>query len=141
MVWSQYVYEASVGLDVDTDSGGDDDPSEHDVGLNICEWEIQYSEELWELWDLLKMLIRDAFLDHVLVTHDRCAYDDFVEFCYYAHHDDERPKYSGPYMSNILYIWHIMWNEMKYLDFAPGATFDAFAYWVSAHSEINNLVV
>ena len=43
MVWSQYVYEASEGLDVEPDSGGDDDHhNTDDVGLNIWEWEIQY---------------------------------------------------------------------------------------------------
>lgn len=135
MVWSQYVYEATVGLEVDTDSG-DEDPSssEHDVGLNICEWEIQYSEELWDLWDLLKMLLRDAYMEHTFLTHDTCAYDDFVEFCYYEHHEDESPPYDGLYEANLRYIWGVLWNEMKYLEFAPGARFHDFAAWVSEHS-------
>ena len=41
MVWSQYVYEATAGLEVDTAVGSsDDDTSDHDVGLNICDWEL-----------------------------------------------------------------------------------------------------
>ena len=81
MVWSQYVYEASVGLDVDPESGGDDDHNNtDDLRLNIWEWEIQYSEELWELWDLLRMLVRDAFLEHTILT--KCTYTEFSEFCF-----------------------------------------------------------
>lgn len=140
MVWSQYVYEASTGAEVDPDSGGDDDAhAEHDVALNILDWELQYSDELWDLWDLLCMLRRDAFLEHALLTD--CSYDDFVEFCFTNHNESE--KYSGdvPYEENVSYMWHVLWNEMKYLGFAPGATFSDFAYFVVEHTYINNLTI
>ena len=144
MVWSQYVYEASTGAEVvDHDSGGDDDPNtEHDVALNICDWELQYSEELWDLWGLLQMLVKDAWLEHTLLT--KCTYSDFMEFCYtdYNYADD----YTGgggpvPFRYNLKYIWDVLWNEMKYLDFGPGATFDDFAHFVIEHSDINNLTI
>ena len=140
MVWSQYVYEASTGAEVDPESGGDDDPNtEHDVALNICDWELQYSDELWELWDLLRMLVRDAFLEGVLLT--KCTYTEFTEFCFGEYTDSE--PYDGPipFRENVWYWWHVLWNEFKYLEFAPGATFDDFARFVVAHSEINNLTI
>lgn len=140
MVWSQYVYEASTGAEVDPDSGGDDDlNSEHDVALNILDWELQYSDELWELWDLLRMLLRDAFLEHVLLT--KCSYNDFVVFCFTNHSEWE--EYSGdvPYEENVAYMWRVLWNEMKYLNFASGATFQDFAFFVIEHSDINNLTI
>lgn len=140
MVWSQYVYEASAGLDADPDSGGEDDHQNTDhIRLNICDWELQYSDELWDLWDLMRTLVRDAYLEHTLLT--KCEYNDFVEFCFTDHNHCE--KYSGrvPFENNVAYIWRVMWNELKYLGFAPGATFDDFAYFVIEHTEINNLHV
>lgn len=144
MVWSQYVYEASAGLDVDAPPAvlsSDDDAADQDVGLNICDWQLKYSEELWDIWDLMKMLIRDAFLEHILLTHDYCTYNDFVEFCYYEHYGVE--EYTGPvpFRENLRYIWMVVWNEMKYLNFAPGANFSHFVQWVVEHSEINNLTL
>jgi len=142
MVWSQYVYEASVGLDVDTTSAvysSDDD--EHHVTLNICDWELQYSDELWDLWDLLKMFLRDAYLDNVLLTRDFCTYNDFVEFCYESHYDVEEYTGAVPFHHNLRYIWQVMWNEMKYLEFAPGANYSHFVSWVVDHSGINNLTI
>jgi len=138
MVCAQYVYEASAGTELEPESGGDDDTNaEHDVALNICDWELQYSDELWELWDLLRMLVKDAWLEYTLLT--KCTYNEFVEFCYMNHNYAE--DYTGPvpYRYNLEYIWGVMWNEMKYLDFAPGATFEDFAYFVVEHSDINNL--
>ena len=44
MVWSQYVYEATVDLD-SYGSGDDDDAHEH-TPLNIEDWEVEYSDEL-----------------------------------------------------------------------------------------------
>ena len=140
MVWSQYVHEASAGLDVDPESGGDDDhQNTDDLRLNIWEWEIQYSEELWELWDLLRLLVRDAFLEGVLLT--KCTYTEFTEFCF-GEYRDSKP-YDGPipFRENVRYWWRVLWNEFKYLDFAPGATFDDFVGFVVEHSEINNLTI
>ena len=142
MVWSQYVYEATAGLDVETVGGSsDDDTSDQDVGLNICDWELQYSEELWDIWGVLKMLIEDAYLENILLTQDKCNYNDFVEFCYEEHYGLD--EYTGPvpFRENLRYIWMVIWNEMKYLEFAPGANFSHFVQWVIEHSEINNLTL
>lgn len=142
MVWSQYVYEATAGLDVDTAAvGSSDDDTDHDVGLNICDWELQYSEELWDIWGVLKMLLKDAYLEHALLTDDACTYNDFVEFCYYDHYGLD--EYTGPvpFRENLRYIWNVIWNEMKYYEFAPGANFAHFTQWVVEHSEINNLTL
>src|SRR5210317_425870 len=142
MVWSQYVYEATAGLDVETVGGSsDDDTSDQDVALNICDWELQYSEELWDLWGLLQMLVKDAWLEHTLLT--KCTYSDFMEFCYmdYNYVDEYTAGGPVPYRYNLEYIWGVLWNEMKYLDFGPGATFDDFAHFVIEHSDINNLTI
>lgn len=140
MVWSQYVYEASVGLDVDPESGGDDDHNNtDDLRLNIWEWEIQYSEELWELWELLRMLVRDAFLEHTILT--RCTYTEFSEFCFNQYRDAEPYDGPVPFFDHVSYWWCVLWNEFKYLNFAPGATFDDFARFVVEHTEINNLTI
>jgi hypothetical protein len=141
MVWSQYVYEATAGLDVDPDnSGGDEDHlNADDLRLNIWEWEIQYSEELWDLWDLLRMLVKDAYLEHVLLTE--CTYTEFTEFCFREYRDSEPYDGPVPFRENVNYWWHVLSNELKYLEFAPGASFEDFARFVVDHSEINNLTI
>ena len=85
------------------------------------------------------MLIKDAYLEHTLLTNNVCNYNDFVEFCYCDHYDSD--EYTGPvpFRENLKYIWLVVWNEMKYLEFAPGANFAHFVEWVIEHSEINNL--
>jgi len=88
MVWSQYVYEASIGFDPDvSDDDGFDD--EH-TPLNIEDWEVEYSDELRHMWNTTRTLLYDAGLQH------SGEFIDFVEFCYVEHEecneseDDER---------------------------------------------------
>ena len=83
MVWSQYVYEATVGYDV---IPSDEEEIDDDVHLSVEDWQIKYSDELWELWRRVEQLIHDAFLEHTLMTE--CTFSDFAEFCYNEHHGD-----------------------------------------------------
>jgi hypothetical protein len=76
MVWSQYVYEASTGFDNDA---SDDDEFIENTPLNIEDWEIEYSDELWHMWNTIRALMDDAGITH---SGQFC---DFVEFCYKEH--------------------------------------------------------
>ena len=71
MVWSQYVYEASTGFEHDA---SDDDDFIDDTPLNIEDWEVEYSDELRYMWDMINTLMYDAHINH---TGKFC---DFVEF-------------------------------------------------------------
>ena len=53
MVWSQYVYEATAYNDV---VGSDDDEYNDDTPLNIEDWEVQYSDELRYMWNMINTL-------------------------------------------------------------------------------------
>jgi len=61
MVWSQYVYEATTGLDT---YASDDDEINDNTPLNIHDWEVEYSDELTMLWNLTRTLLEDATLTH-----------------------------------------------------------------------------
>ena len=51
MVWSQYVYEANIGFDpVISD---DEENNEENTPMNIEEWEVRYSYELWYIWGMI----------------------------------------------------------------------------------------
>lgn len=78
MVWSQYVYEANVdNLDGGYPSETDDVYDE--IPMTINDWEMEYSDELWYMWDTIRTLLHDAHITH---TGKFC---DFVEFCYTEH--------------------------------------------------------
>jgi len=76
MVWSQYVYEASTGFEHDA---SDDDEFIENTPLNIEDWEIEYSDELWHMWNTIRTLMDDTGIIH---SGNFC---DFVEFCYKEH--------------------------------------------------------
>jgi hypothetical protein len=76
MVWSQYVYEANNGFDHDI---SDDDEYSDDTPLNIEDWEVQYSDEIRYIWNMINTLLYDSQLTH---TGKFC---DFVEFCFREH--------------------------------------------------------
>jgi len=76
MVWSQYVYEATTGLDT---YFSDDDENNQDAPLTIEDWEVQYTDELWMMWGAMQTLLYDAMLTHT------CTFTDFVAFCYVEH--------------------------------------------------------
>ena len=96
MVWSQYVYEATVDLD-SYGSGDDDDAHEHSP-LNIEDWEVEYSDELTFMWNTMNTLLYDAHRQH------SGKFCDFVEFCYVEHCD-----YTGCtdilHEGEVYYIW------------------------------------
>ena len=77
MVWSQYVYEATAGFE--TSQASDDEDFTDDTPLNVEDWEVQYSDELWYMWGMMNTLLEDAYIEH---TGKFC---DFVEFCYMEH--------------------------------------------------------
>ena len=78
MVWSQYVYEATVGFE--TSHASDDEDLTDDTPLNVEDWEVQYSDELWYMWGMMNTLLEDAYIEH---TGKFC---DFVEFCHIWKH-------------------------------------------------------
>lgn len=132
MVWSQYVYEATVGYDA---ASSDDDEFVEDSQLNVEDWQITYSEELWELWDIVQSLLKDAYLEKELMTN--CTFSDFAEFCYDEHKDDCDFVWI-PYESTLSYIWR---HIQEYIDakglkteFMSGATFDHWVRFASDHS-------
>ena len=133
MVWSQYVYEATANTDV---VPSDDEDIEDDVHLSIEDWQIKYSDELWKLWALVEQLIRDAFLEHELMT--ACTFSDFAEFCAMEHTDDCDFVWI-PYESNLSYIWRHIQDFLDdtglYNDFMPGATYDHWVRFAYQHTK------
>jgi hypothetical protein len=111
MVWTQYVYEASNGNDVDIDSDGDIIEDEPVQGVE--DWEIEYSDELWMMWNTIQSRLYDAHLEH------SGAFVDFVEFCYVEHEpEDERVTWEydediAYYEPHVVDIWR---NIRKIVD-------------------------
>jgi hypothetical protein len=139
MVWSQYIYEANEGFDVEV---SDEEELEDELHLSIEDWQIKYSDELWALWDIIQQLIRDAFLEHVLMSD--CTFSDFAEFCYESHEDDCDFVWI-PYESNLSYIWGHMKDYLEdtglYDEFMPGATFDHWVRFAHRHTRQNNITI
>ncbi|AUT19079.1 hypothetical protein DSLPV1_108 [Dishui lake phycodnavirus 1] len=101
MVWSQYVYEANYGLDVDEHLSGEEDSTDPSLNLTVHTFWDEFNDELWFLFDWLQVLLYDA------VLRSKVTFDDFVDFCYYEEDDtvleeDER----------LVYIW----DKMQRLD-------------------------
>ena len=139
MVWSQYVYEASANTDV---IPSDEEELEDDVHLSVEDWQIKYSDELWALWDIIQQLLRDAFLEHTLLTD--CDFSDFAEFCYNQHTDDCDFIWF-PYELHLSYIWRRVDTYLEDTDlcheFMIGATFDHWVRFVYEHTKQNNISV
>ena len=137
MVWSQYVYEATTGYDV---IPSDEEEIEDDVHLSVEDWQIKYSDELWALWDIIQRLLRDAYLEHSLLTE--CDFSDFAEFCYNEHNYDCDFVWI-PYEFHLSYIWRCMNDDMEDTDlcheFMIGATFDHWVKFVNQHTRQNNI--
>ena len=76
MVWSQYIYEASTGFD---HYASDEEDIIDDTPLNIEDWEAEYSDELWHMWNSIRTLMEDAHINH------SGNFNDFVEFCFKEH--------------------------------------------------------
>jgi hypothetical protein len=139
MVWSQYVYEASANTDV---IPSDEEDIEDDLHLSIEDWHIKYSDELWALWDIIQQLLKDAYLEHTLLT--ACDFSDFAEFCY-TEHDDDCDYVWIPYEFHLSYIWRRVQECVDdlgmYNEFMSGATFDHWVRFVAHHSIQNNVTV
>jgi hypothetical protein len=137
MVWSQYVYEANANTDV---LPSDEDEYDEDVHLSIEDWQIKYSDELWELWRIVEQLIHDAFLERELMTD--CTFSDFAEFCSMEHTDDCDFVWI-PYESNLSYIWRHIQDFLEdtglYNEFMPGATYDHWVRFAYRHTKQNNV--
>src|SRR5210317_162291 len=139
MVWSQYVYEANANTDV---LPSDEEEYDEDVHLSIEDWQIKYSDELWELWGIVEQLIHDAFLEGELMTE--CTFSEFAEFCSTEHTDDCHFVWI-PYESNLSYIWRHIQDFLEdtglYNEFMPGATYDHWVRFAYQHTKQNNVCV
>ena len=139
MVWSQYVYEANANTDA---FPSDEDEYDEDVHLTIEDWQIKYSDELWELWGIVEQLIHDAFLEGELMTE--CTFSEFAEFCSTEHTDDCHFVWI-PYESNLSYIWRHIREFLEdtglYNEFMPGATYDHWVRFAYQHTKQNNVSI
>jgi len=139
MVWSQYVYEATAGFDADP---SDEEEFEDDIHLSVEDWQIKYSDELWDLWDIMQELIRDAFLEHNLMTE--CTFSDFAEFCYNEHNDDSHYIFI-PYESTLSYIWGHIQDYIDALglrgEFMVGATYDNWVRFAVEHTREKSITI
>ena len=95
MVWSQYVYEATIGYDPDA---SDDEEINENTPLNIEDWEVEYSDELHMMWNTVQTLLYDAHIEH------SGEFVDFVEFCF-VEHDPLDGKVSSNYEEHLFHIW------------------------------------
>jgi len=135
MVWSQYVYEASEGYDVEP---SDEEDYEDELHLSIEDWQIKYSDELWALWDMIQQLLRDAFMEYELMTE--CTFSDFAEFCYETH-DDDCDFVWIPYEAQLSYIWRHIQECVSDTDILSGATFDHWVRFAARHTKQNNITI
>jgi hypothetical protein len=139
MVWSQYVYEATEGYDV---IPSDEEDMNDELHLSIEDWQIKYSDELWALWDIIQQLLKDAYLEHTLLTE--CDFSDFAEFCY-TEHDDDCDYVWIPYEFHLSYIWRRVQEYVDdlgmYNEIMSGATFDHWVRFVAQYSIQNNITV
>jgi predicted nucleotidyltransferase len=121
MVWSQYVYEATV--DLDSYASGDEDDGHDITPLNIEDWEVEYSEELGFMWNMINTLLYDARIRH---SGEFC---DFVEFCY-DEHDPYRERETSDYDVQLAHIWknirRVVNDNGLHEDMMRGATFYHF---------------
>ena len=121
MVWSQYVYEATTGFD--TSQASDDEDFTDDTPLNVEDWEVQYSDELWYMWGIMNTLLNDAYIEH---TGKFC---DFVEFCY-MEHDSYHERVTSEHEEKLAYIWkhlrRVVNQNGHHEEMMRGATFYHF---------------
>jgi hypothetical protein len=123
MVWSQYVYEATMGLDAYM---SDEDEYNQDTPLNIEEWEVKYSDELWMMWGTIQTLLYDAIIDHT------CTFTDFVAFCYTEH--DDLPYQVDTSDERLFHVWRnirrIVNTNGLHEEVMRGATFSHFCDFI-----------
>lgn len=98
MVWSQYVYESTVGTEVDTTLRVSDDEREDED--NIHTFYEFYLDELRQLYDMFRVLLHEDLLLHE-TTSD---FSDFVDMCYYVDNDIETVAPDHPDASRYAHI-------------------------------------
>jgi len=139
MVWSQYIEDGNYDLDVEVNDHGEL-IEEDDIHLTIHDWESKYSDELWELWDLMNVLLRDAWLDRAVLN--RGNFNDFVEFCFKSHESEPMYLYC-PIIPQMSYIWKKLQECIKDMNmtevFMVVATLDHFLDFVASHTSQNNI--
>src|SRR6056300_620237 len=128
MVWSQYVYEACTGFE--TSQASDDEELTDETPLNVEDWQVQYSEELWYMWDTMNTLMYDAYIQHT------GTFSDFAEFCYMEHDPYqervtwEHQEQTKWYEERLSHIWRnlrrIVNNNGLHEEMMRGATFYHF---------------
>ena len=130
MVWSQYVYEATIGLDADV---SDDDDLIDSIPLNIEDWEVEYSDELTMMWNTIRTLLYDAGLQH------SGEFVDFVEFCY-TEHDPYHERIGTPYEETLHDIWRHLRRVVNqnglHEEMMRGATYYHFVDYVEKYLRV-----
>lgn len=104
MVWSQYVYEASVGTEAHSSDDEHTDSEENNPLLNIHTYYDAYSDELWFLWDVMQESLRDAFLEH---DYDELHFHDWLEFCFTQSERRDDVKR----VEHAKYLWRLLNRE------------------------------
>ena len=121
MVWGQYVYEASNGFEPEVSD--DDEFNDEHTPLNIEDWEVEYSDELWHMWNTIRTLMYDARVEQL------GEFCDFVEFCY-TEHDSYHEQVSSGYDAQVHHIWkslrRVINDNGLHEEMMRGATFYHF---------------
>ena len=133
MVWEQYVYEAHADLDAYL---SEDDEIHDDLNTNIDDWEIEYSDELNMMWNMINTLMYDAQIEHTGL------FCDFVEFCFIEHNPyQERDMIDDPwYEERLAHIWknirRVVNHNGLHEDMMRGANFYHFMHYVNNYMGI-----
>jgi len=133
MVWEQYVYEAHADLDAYL---SEDDEINDDLNTNIEDWEIEYSDELNMMWNMINTLMYDAHIEH---TGFFC---DFVEFCFIEHNSYQECDTIGDpwYEERLAHVWvnirRVVNQNRLHEDMMRGANFHHFIHYVKNYMGI-----
>jgi len=134
MTWGEYLYEADVDCEIDI-AEEDLDP-ETSIHLNIHDWGVEYSDELWYVWDMIHSYLRDAFLEYTLLTE--CSFTEFEHFCYSDDYILEPSTYCI-FTDQLRYIWskiqdYLYTNRLNE-EILTNTTFENFVDFVMMHSK------
>jgi|TARA_B110000003_G_C16653096_1_gene535171 hypothetical protein len=144
MVWSQYIADGNHGTEVDPDES-DEILYADDDELTIHDWETYYSDDIRYIWDMMKILIRDAWLEYEILH--QAEYWEFVEFCF-EDRWDRRYQHNSIniiYRDKLYYIWkkineYVQDNELQD-EFFKGATFSHFMSFIQSNSMGENNII
>lgn len=122
MVWSQYVYEANYGLDVDEHNSGDEDSTDPSLNSTVHAYYDEFNDELWYLFDHLQVLLYDG------VMRTNMQFDDFVDFCYYD--DDQDDDDDEDEDERLAYVWDRL-QRLDELNIMGGKKFSTFCRYIN----------